>query len=99
MARSKRIYTIKEVSIMIGENLELIEVVTSNSDNIDEGELVDVKDATEQGTRGLTERGIDGLQALLADIRTWEGGIRQFLIDEWCDAEIIESIMADELRR
>lgn len=40
MARSRFIYTLKEVSVMIGENLELIEEVTANSDNIAEGELV-----------------------------------------------------------
>jgi len=37
MARSRFIYTLNEVSVMIGENLELIEEVTANSDNIAEG--------------------------------------------------------------
>lgn len=36
MARSRFIYTLNEVSVMIGENLELIEEVTANSDNIAE---------------------------------------------------------------
>ena len=36
---------------MIGENLELIEEVTANSDNISEGELVYVSDGSEVGTR------------------------------------------------
>ena len=40
MARSRFIYTLKEVAVMIGENLELLEEVTANSDNITEGELV-----------------------------------------------------------
>ncbi|MNT20029.1 hypothetical protein D3C72_1553210 [compost metagenome] len=40
MARSRIIYTLKEVAEMIGENLELIEEVTANSDNISEGELL-----------------------------------------------------------
>jgi hypothetical protein len=35
-------------------------------------------------------------QEFLADIRTWDGGIRQFLIDEQCDQGKIERIMADE---
>ncbi len=30
------------------------------------------------------------------DIRTWDGGIREFLRGEQCYLEIIESIMADE---
>ncbi|AGS20620.1 hypothetical protein REMIM1_CH00770 [Rhizobium etli bv. mimosae str. Mim1] len=46
--------------------------------------------------RSLTENGIDDLQNLLADIRTWDGGIRQFLIDEQCVPEMIERVMADE---
>jgi hypothetical protein len=99
MARSRFIYTLKEVAGMIGENLELIEEVTANSDNIAEGELVYVRDGSEDGTKGLTENGIDDLQNLLADIRTWDGGIRQFLVDEQCDPEMIERVMADEVKR
>ncbi|WP_024319072.1 hypothetical protein, partial [Rhizobium favelukesii] len=79
--------------------LELIEEVTANSDNIAEGELVYVRDGSEDGTTGLTENGIDDLRDLLADIRTWDGGIRQFLVDEQCDPEMIERVMADELSR
>jgi len=37
MARSRFIYTLSQVAGMIGENLELIEEVTANSDNISEG--------------------------------------------------------------
>jgi hypothetical protein len=99
MGRSRVIYTLKEVAGMIGENLELIEEVTANSDNIAEGELVYVRDGSEDGTKGLTENGVDDLKDLLADIRTWGGGIRQFLLDERCDPEIIERVMADELKR
>ncbi len=99
MARSRFIYTLSQVAGMIGENLELIEEVTANSDNIAEGELAYVSDGTEDGTKGLTENGIDDLQSLIADIRTWDGGIRQFLVDEQCDPEMIERVMADEMKR
>ncbi|RFB86044.1 hypothetical protein B5K11_29110 [Rhizobium leguminosarum bv. trifolii] len=99
MARSRFIYSLKEVASMIGENLELIEEVTANSDNIAEGELVYVRDGTEDGTKGLTENGIDDLQSLLADIRTWDGGIRQLLVDEQCDPEMIDRVMVDEVTR
>ena len=58
-----------------------------------------VRDGSEDGTKGMTENGIDDLQALLADIRTWDGGIRQFLVDEQCDPEMIERVMADEAKR
>ena len=99
MASSRFIYTLKEVAGMIGENLELLEEITANSDNIAEGELVYVRDGSENGTNGLTENGIDDLRDLLAEIRTWDGGIRQFLVDEQCDPEMIERVMADELKR
>lgn len=99
MARSRIIYTLKEVAEMIGENLELIEEVTANSDNISEGELLYVRDRSEYGTKGLTENGVDELQNLLADIRTWDGGIRQFLVDEQCDPDVVERVMADEMKR
>lgn len=84
---------------MIGENLELIEEVTANSESISKGELVYVSDSTEDSTKGLTESGIEELQSLLADIRTWDGGIREFLIDTQCDSEIIDRIIADEMKR
>ena len=99
MARSRFIYTLKQVAVMIGENLELIEEVTANSDNISEGELVYVSDGSEDGTKGLTENGIDDLQSLLADIRPWDGGIRQFLVGEQCDPEMIDRVMVDEVKR
>jgi hypothetical protein len=61
--------------------------------------LAYVRDGSEDGTKDLTENGIDDLQNLLADIRTWDGGIRQLLVDEQCDPEMIERIMADEVKR
>ncbi|WP_272951521.1 hypothetical protein [Sinorhizobium medicae] len=39
-----------------------------------------VRVGSEYGTKGLTENGVDELQKLLADTRTWDGGIRRFLI-------------------
>lgn len=74
------------------ENLELIEEVTANSDDIAEGESVYVRDGTEDGTKGLTEQ-------FKIYSRTWDGGIRQFLVDEQCDPEVIERVMADEMKR
>ncbi|MHC2545290.1 hypothetical protein FB001_1669 [Ensifer sp. SEMIA 135] len=77
----------------------LLDGVSLSLTNIAEGEMVHVRDGSEYGTRGLTGDGVEGLQELLADIRTWDGGIRQFLIDERCDPEMIERIMADEVKR
>ena len=99
MARVTHAQSIGEVAKTIGENLELVQVVTANSDNIDYGEMIWVDDGTEEGIKTLSDRGIECLQELLADIRTWPGGIIQFLRDEECDPDLIQRIMADEKNR
>lgn len=96
MARVTHAQSIGEVAKTIGENLEL---VTANSDSIDYGEMIWVDDGTEEGIKTLSDRGIECLQELLADIRTWPGGIIQFLRDEECDPDLIQRIMADEKNR
>ncbi len=96
MARPTHVYTIDYVASLIGENIELIQQVASNSDNIDYGEMIHAHDGTDEGLTTFTERGIESLQEFLADIRTWDGGIRQFLIDQQCDQGKIDRIMADE---
>jgi hypothetical protein len=58
--------------------------------------MIHVHNGTDNSLTTFTDRGIECLQELLADIRTWEGGIRQFLIDEQCDPDVIERIMAYE---
>jgi hypothetical protein len=78
MARTTHVYTIDHVATLIGENLELLREVASNSDNIDYGEMIHVQDGTEEGITTFTERGIESLQEFLADVRTWNGGVRQF---------------------
>lgn len=95
MARP-HVYTIEYVATLIGENLELLEEIASNSDNIDYGEMIHVYDGTDEGSTTFTDRGIESLQEFLADVRSWEGGVRQFLLDEQCDPEKIERILADE---
>ncbi len=96
MARTTHVYSIKHVAKMIGESPEMIEVVSWNSDNIDYGEMIHVHDGTEEGITTFTDRGIENLQAFLADIRTAEDGIRQFLIDQQCEPDMIERIITNE---
>lgn len=99
MARATHVHALDEVARRIGENRELIEIVSANSDNIDYGEMIWVDNGTEEGIKAFTDRGIEFLQELIADIRTWEGGIREFLRHEQCEPEVIERIMADKSRR
>ncbi|MFC3170353.1 hypothetical protein [Paracoccus fontiphilus] len=98
MARVTHLLALDEVARRIGENSELIEIVSANSDNIDYGEMIWVDNGTEEGIKAFTDRGIECLQELIADIRTWEGGVREFLRDEQCEPDVIERIMADESR-
>ncbi|ASY73811.1 hypothetical protein [Sinorhizobium fredii] len=96
MARPTHVYTIEYVATLIGKNLELLQEIASNSDNIDYGVMIHAYDGTEEGITTFTDRGIESVQEFLADVRTWEGGVRQFLMDSQCNPEVIERIMADE---
>lgn len=96
MARTTHVYAIDHLATMIGESLDLVQVITSNSDNIPYGEMIHVHDGAEESITSLTDLGVESLQELLADIRTWEGGIRHFLIGEQCDPDLIQRIMASE---
>lgn len=96
MARPTHVYTIGYVAVLIGENLELIQEIASNSDNIDYGEMIHAHDGSEEGIMTLTDRGNKSLQEFLTDVRTWDGGVRQFLIDGQCDPEKIERMIAHE---
>jgi hypothetical protein len=96
MARPTHVCTIEYVSTLLRENLELLREVASNSDNIDYGEMIHVDDGTDEGITTFTDRGIESLQEFLADVRSWQGGVRHFLVDCQCDPEMIERIMADE---
>lgn len=96
MAGPTRVYTIEYVAALISENLELLCEIACNSDNIDGGSMIHVHDGTEAGITTFTDRGVDSLQEFLADVRTWEGGVRTFLQESQCDPQTIERIMTDE---
>ncbi len=57
MARPTHVYTIEYVATLIGENLELLEEIASNSDNIDYGEMIHVYDGPDEGITTFTDRG------------------------------------------
>jgi hypothetical protein len=61
--------TIEYVATLIGENLELLREIASNSDNIDYGEMIHVDDGSDEGITTFTDRGIESLQEFLADVR------------------------------
>ena len=98
MGRDTHIYAIGYVAEITGENLELLEQIATNPDNIDYGEMIEVATGPDRSITAFTGRGIESLQEFIADVRTWPGGIRQLLIDQGCDPDIIERIIADEPR-
>ena len=98
MGRETSISALNYVAKQIGENLELLEEIAGNSDNIDFGEMIVVVTGPDQAITALTNRGIENLQELLAEVRASQGGMRQFLIEQNCDPAMIKRIMADELR-
>ncbi|MEM8596585.1 MAG: hypothetical protein AAGF76_08975 [Pseudomonadota bacterium] len=98
MGRDTNIYAIGYVAKMIGEHVELLEQIAANSDNIDCGEMFSVAIGPDECITAFTSRGIESLQEFIADVRTWQGGIRQFLLDDGCEPETIERIMAAEPR-
>ncbi|MDA0653236.1 MAG: hypothetical protein O3C49_08170 [Proteobacteria bacterium] len=92
------LYAINYVAEIIGENIALIEVVSANSDNIDHGEMATIWTGPDQAITAFTDRGIESLKEFLADVRSWPGGMREFLVNEKCDPELIKRIMAREPR-
>ena len=98
MTRDTSICVIDYVAKRIGENLELLEEIASNPDNIDYGEMIDVVTGPDQAIIAFTSRGIENLQEFIADVRTWQGGMHQFLIEQDCDPARVERIVANEPR-
>jgi hypothetical protein len=70
MARVTHVHTIDAVARRIGENLELIEIVSANPDNIDYGEMIWVDDGTDEGIKTFTDRGIEGKAASVSSCAT-----------------------------
>ena len=95
MARDTIFYSLAQVATMIGENVDLIEVA-AGSDTIDDGEMIHVVDGTEAGITAFTARGIENLREFLADVRSWTGGVRRYLLDQACEPDLIDRVMADE---
>lgn len=99
MARDTTVYSLAYAATMIGEARELIEVVAGNPDDIDDGEMIHVHDGTEEGMTAFTRRGIEGLKEALVEIRSAPGGVRQYLIDQQCEPDLIQRIMPAAQKR
>jgi hypothetical protein len=98
MGRNTHTYAIEYVAKQIGESLDLLKEIASNSDNIDYDEMINVVTGPNKAIIAFTSRGIENLQEFLADVRAQKDGMRSFLIQENCRSEVINRIMADEPR-
>lgn len=96
MVRDTTAYSLAHVEMNIGEDRELLEVVAAKPDDIDYGEMIHIIDGTEEGVTASTARGIESLQAFLEDVRSWPGGIRQYLVEQEYTPDLIDRIVADE---
>ncbi|MEM6680890.1 MAG: hypothetical protein AAF607_01470 [Pseudomonadota bacterium] len=98
MGRDTHVYAIDYVVKIIDEDVDLLLHIAANPDNIDYGEMIDVAIGPEEHITAFTSHGIESLKEFIADIRTWPGGIRQFLTQAGCDPKIVEKICRHEPR-
>jgi DNA-binding Lrp family transcriptional regulator len=96
MVRVSHFYSIDRVAEMISENVELLEEIAITLDDADG--MVTIWTDDDDSITAFSDDGVDVLKELIADIRTEDGGIRQYLIDCKCENDTIARIMIDELR-
>jgi hypothetical protein len=96
MARVSHFHSIDHVAEMIGENVELLEEISITLDDADG--MVTIWTDDDDSITAFSDDGVDVLKNLIVDIRTWDGGIRQYLIGCKCDDGTIARIIMDEPR-
>ncbi len=69
MAAIRRVCTIEYVAEMLGEDVEMLEAIVSNSDNLAYGTIISVCMAAKTTVTALTDNGIDELRDMLAAAR------------------------------
>lgn len=79
-----------------GRKPGIVGEIASNDDNLDYGDIVTIWTGDEETITSFTDDGIDSLRAFIRDVRTWPGGIHQFLTGSLWEPDVIERIMSDE---
>ncbi len=79
MTRVSHFHSIDRVAELIGENVELLEEISITLDDADG--MVTIWTDNNESITAFSDDGIDVLKELIADIRTWDGGIKQYLLD------------------
>ena len=89
-------HSIDRVAELIGENVELLEEISITLDDADG--MITIWTDNDESITAFSDSGIDVLKELIANIRTWNGGIRQYLVDRKRNDKTIDRIMIDKLR-
>ena len=98
MATITYVFTINHVAETLGEDLELLEAIVSNSDNLTYGSIISVVHGDDETITALTDDGINELRQMLAHARRspeeWNDFLNSFVDDD----ELIARIKAKSPR-
>jgi len=98
MATITYVFTINHVAEMLGEDVELLQVMVRNSDNLTYGNIISVVTGDDEAITALTDDGIDELNQMLSTARrspeTWNEFLDSFVDDE----ELIARVKAKSPR-
>ncbi|NKJ38547.1 hypothetical protein [Rhizobium sp. SG570] len=100
MATITYVFTLSHVAEMLGEDLELLQAIVSNSDNLTYGSIISVIEGDDASVTALTDDGIDELTHMLSEARrspaTWAEFLDDFEI--LADPDAIARIKAKSTR-
>jgi hypothetical protein len=98
MATVTRVFTLDYVAEMLGEDLELLEAIVSNSDNLTYGSIISVVHGDDARIIALTDDGIDELEQMLVWARRTTAEWNDFLDSFVDDKELVARIKAKPQR-
>jgi hypothetical protein len=88
MATITYVFTLSHVAEMLGEDLELLQAIVSNSDNLTYGSIISVIEGDDASVTALTDDGIDELTRMLSEapgpnswtaLKSWRIQMRSFV--------------------
>lgn len=98
MATVRWVSTLEYVATLLGEDLEMIEVIVSNDDNLSYGSIVEVCTGPDESYTALTDDGVDELRDMITVARRSPTEWDEFLESFVGDQEIIDRVKAQNPR-
>jgi len=98
MATITYVFTINQVAEMLGEDLQLLQVIVRNSDNLTYGNIISVVTGDDEAITALTDHGIDELNQMLSTARRSPEAWNEFLDSFVDDEELIARVKAKSPR-